>query len=173
METRDTYSIFLVDDDAMYLASLKNSLQQQFGSLLKIFEYKSGEECMEHIDDTTDIVILDYYLNDGEHPGAMDGMKVLKEIKAISKDIVVIMISGQDKLQVAIDSIKNGANDYVAKTESAFICIQTMLKNALENVKSVKENNKFLKWNIALAIIIVAIILIDVIWYYSYHYTFG
>lgn len=127
---------------------------------------------MEHVDDTTDIVILDYYLNDGEHPGAMDGMRVLKEIRAISKDIVVIMISGQDKLQVAIDSIKNGANDYIAKTESAFIRIQNTLKNALENVKSARENNKFLKWNIVLAIVIVAIVLIDVIWYYSYHYVF-
>ncbi len=172
METQDQYSVFLVDDDSMYLASLKNSLQHQFGSLLKIFEYKTGEVCMEHVDDTTDIVILDYYLNDGEHPGAMDGMKVLKKIRAISKDIVVIMISGQDKLQVAIDSIKNGANDYVAKTESAFIRIQNILKNAIEYVKSARENNKFLKLNIVLAIVIVAIILIDVIWYYSYHYTF-
>ena len=172
METQEQYSVFLVDDDAMYLTSLKNSLQQQFGALLKIFEYKSGEECMEHVDETTDIVILDYYLNDGEHPDAMDGMKVLKEIKAISKDIVVIMISGHDKLQVAIDSIKNGANDYIAKTESAFIRIQNILKNALENLKSARENSKYLKWNIVLAIVVVAIVLMDIIWYYSYHYTF-
>ncbi|HTA26576.1 MAG TPA: response regulator [Bacteroidia bacterium] len=172
METQSKYSVFLVDDDTMYLASLKNSLQQQFGSLLKIFEYKSGEECIEHVDETTDIVILDYYLNDGKNPVAMDGMKVLKEIKAISKDIVVIMISGQDKLQVALDSIKNGASDYIAKTESAFIIIQNTLKNAIESIKSARENNKFFKWNITLAIIIVAIILVDVIWYYSYHYVF-
>jgi two-component system, OmpR family, response regulator len=172
METQEQYSVFLVDDDAMYLASLKNSLQQQFGSLLKIFEYKSGEECLNNVDETTDIVILDYYLNDGDQPGAMDGIKVLKEIKAISKDIVVIMISGQDKLQVAIDSIKNGANDYIAKTESAFIRLQNILKNALVMVKSARENSRFLKWNIILAVVIIAIILIDVIWYYSYHYMF-
>lgn len=172
MTAQGEYTVFLVDDDKMFLASLKNSLEQQFGKLFKIFEYESGEECMDNIDDTTDIVILDYYLHDVESPDKMDGLKVLKEIKSISKDIVVIMLSGQDKLQVAIDSIKSGANEYLAKSESTFIRLQNMLKNITENIKSARENNKFLRWNIGLAVIIITIILIDVIWYYSYHYTF-
>jgi two-component system, OmpR family, response regulator len=172
METKDEYTVYLVDDDKMFLASLRNSLEQKFGSMLKIFEYESGEKCIEDIDSATDIIILDYYLNDGEHPGSMDGLKVLKKIKSISKDIVVIMISGQDKLQVAIDSIKNGANEYLAKSESTFVRLQNMMKNITENIKSARENSKFLKWNIGLAVIIIAIVLLDVIWYYSYHYTF-
>ncbi len=172
MEAKNEYSVFLVDDDKMFLASLKNSLQQQFGASLKVSEYATGEECIQNIDNAPDIVILDYFLNDEDHPDAMDGIKVLREIKSASKDITVIMLSGQDKLQVAIDSIKNGAYEYIAKSESAFVRIQNTLKNALDNIKSERENNKFFKWNMTLAIVIVAIILIDVIWYYSSHYTF-
>ncbi|HTB31512.1 MAG TPA: response regulator [Bacteroidia bacterium] len=173
MVAKNEYSVFLVDDDKMFLTSLKNSLQQQFGPTLKVSEYATGEECIEHIvDDVPDIVILDYYLNDVEHPDAMDGIKVLKEIKSESKDSIVIMLSGQDKLQVAIDSIKNGAYEYIAKSESAFVRIENTLKNAIDNLKSEKENNKYFKWNVALAIIIASIILIDVIWYYSSHYSF-
>ncbi len=172
MDAKGEFSVFLVDDDKMFLASLKNSLQQQFGKAVRVSEYATGEECIEHIDNTPDIVILDYFLNDEDHPDAMDGLKVLREIKSASKDIVVIMLSGQDKLQVAIDSIKNGAYEYIAKSESAYVRIQNTLKNALDNIKSERENNKFFKWNMTLAIVIVSIILIDVIWYYSSHYTF-
>ena len=60
MNTQNEYSVFLVDDDKMFLTSLKNSLQKQFGGLLKISEFTTGEECIENIKDTTDIVILDY-----------------------------------------------------------------------------------------------------------------
>jgi two-component system, OmpR family, response regulator len=173
MKTQDKYSVFLVDDDKMFLASLKNSLQQQFGSSLEVSEYTTGEDFIDNMEgDKPDMVILDYYLNDEEHPDAMDGIRVLKEIKSVSKDIVVIMLSGQDKLQVAIDSIKNGAYEYIAKSETAFVRIQNTLKNALDSIKSERENTKYFKWNITMAIVIVAIILIDVIWYYSSHYTF-
>ncbi len=172
MNAQNGYSIFLVDDDKMFLAALKNSLQQQFGSSLQVSEYTNGEECMENMDNSPDIVILDYYLNDEEHPDAMNGLKVLKEIKSISKDIIVIMLSGQDKLQVAIDSVKNGAYEYIAKSESAFVRIQNTMKNATENIESERESNKYMKWNIAMGVVIAAIIIIDVIWYYSSHYTF-
>jgi two-component system OmpR family response regulator len=169
---KNEYSVFLVDDDKMFLAALKNSLQQQFGSSLKVSEYANGEECIQNIDNPPDIVILDYYLNDSEHPDAMNGIKVLKEIKSASKDSIVIMLSGQDKLQVAIDSVKNGAYEYIAKSESAFVRIQNTLKNAIDNIKSERENNKYFKWNVSMAIVIISIILIDIIWYYSSHYTF-
>jgi len=175
MNAQGEYSVFLVDDDKMFLTSLKNSLQQKFGSLLKVSEYSTGEECMQHIfkhhpmDDRPDIVILDYYLNDAKHPEAADGIKVLRELKSTSKDIIVIMLSGQDKLQVAMDSIKNGAFEYIAKSESAFIRTQNTLKNAIDNIKSARENSKYLRWNLYLGVFIIAIILLDVIWYSSTH----
>jgi len=172
MDAKNEYSVFLVDDDKMFLAALKNSLVQQFGSSLNVAEYTNGEDCIQDIENSPDIVILDYYLNGNEHPDAMNGLKVLKEIKSISKDSIVIMLSGQDKLQVAIDSVKNGAYEYIAKSESAFVRIQNTLKNAIENIKSERESSKYYKWNISMAIVIISIILIDVIWYYSSHYTF-
>jgi two-component system, OmpR family, response regulator len=156
----------------MFLTSLKNSLTRQFGQSLKIFEYNTGEECIENIEKSPDIVILDYYLNDDKDPDTLDGIKVLRKIKSASNDSVVIMLSGEDKLQVAIDSVKNGAYEYIVKSESAFVRIQHTLKNAIENIKSLKENNKYMKLNISFALIILAIILIDIIWYYSYHYKF-
>jgi two-component system, OmpR family, response regulator len=171
MNVHAEYSVFLVDDDKMFLTSLKNSLQQKFGSLLNVSAYNTGEECMEHIfqfhplDAPPDIVILDYNLNDEEHPDAADGMEVLKELKSISNDTRVIMLSGQDTLQIAKDALKNGAYEYIAKGENAFFNTENILKNAIEEIKSTRENNKYLRWNRNMGIFIIAMILLDVIRY--------
>ena len=176
METQNEYSVFLVDDDKMFLTSLKNSLTKQFGGSLKISEYTTGEECMQSIERATDnipdIVILDYYLNEDKNPDTLDGIKVLKEIKSASKDITVIMLSGQDKIQVAIDSVKNGAYEYITKSESAFVRIHNTMKNVIENIKSARVNNKYMKLNLSFALIIVTMILLDILWYWSHHTTF-
>lgn len=178
MNTQDAYSVFLVDDDKMFLTSLKNTLQKKFGNLLKISEYSSGEDCIQEIenhkdaDAPPDMVILDYYLNDGEHPNALSGAKVLQEVKSLSHDTTVIMLSGEDKLDVAIDCVKHGAYEYVVKSESASVRIQQTVKNVIENIKSARKTSNYYKANITMAIVILAIILIDVIWYYSYHYSF-
>jgi two-component system, OmpR family, response regulator len=178
MNTQNTYSVFLVDDDKMFLTSLRNNLQQKFGNALKISEFSSGEECLESMEkhknenSPPDIVILDYYLNNEAHPDAINGVKVLTEIKSMSDDTTVIMLSGEDKMQVAIDCVKHGAYEYVVKSESAFIRIEQAMKNSMETIQSAKKSTTYFRANIVFALIILAIILVDVIWYYSYHYTF-
>ena len=171
MTVQNGYSVFLVDDDKMFLTSLKNNLQQKFGSMLKVSEYDSGEKCIQRIsqsaptDNIPDVVILDYQLNDDTHPEAIDGIKVLRKIKSISNDTIVIMLSGHDRLQVALESVKNGAYEYIAKGENAFPVAQNALKNAIENIKSTRRNDMYLKWNFYLGMFIMSIMLFDIIWY--------
>jgi two-component system OmpR family response regulator len=171
MKTQDSFSVFLVDDDKMFLSSLKNALSNEFKTKLEISTFTSGEDCLKNINGKPDIIVLDYLLNDDQHPDAIDGMKVLQEVKQTeARDILVIMLSGQDKLQVAIDSIKNGAYEYVAKSESAFVRIRNIIKNALDTIKSGRNNKSYVKWNIVLGITIVVILLIDIIYYYLGHF---
>jgi two-component system OmpR family response regulator len=170
MKERDKYSIALVDDDRVFLVSLKNSLQQQFNSSVEISEYHSGEDFIRNINNTPDIVILDYYLNDYEHPEAMNGMHVLRDIKSLSKDITVIMLSGQDKVQVAMDCLRSGAYEYISKSESAFVRIPNSIKNAISSIKSKEQSSKYIKLKIHKSIIIGLIIVIDLIGYFAFHF---
>ncbi|HTA26630.1 MAG TPA: response regulator, partial [Bacteroidia bacterium] len=135
-----------------------------------ISEYNTGEEFIQNIENNPDIVILDYNLSDYEHPDAMNGMHVLRDIKSASKDITVIMLSGQDKVQVAIDCLRNGAYEYISKSESAFVRIPNSIKNAIANIKSKRETNKYIKLNINKTTIIGVILLIDVLGYCIFHY---
>jgi len=170
MNENGKYSIALVDDDRVFLVSLKNSLQQQFNSSLKISEYHSGEEFIRDIKSSPDIIILDYYLNDYEHPEAMNGMHVLHDVKAILKDSIVIMLSGQDKVDVAMDCLRDGAYEYISKSESAFVRIPNSIKNAMANIKSKKESSKYIKLKINKMLIICAIVLMDVTIYCIFHF---
>lgn len=110
--------IYIVDDEPLQRDMLKDHLARI--SNYEIHTFFTGEECVGAIKvRQPTIVFLDYYLN-SQVRDAMDGIDVLKEIKQISPETEVVMISGQDKIEVAVNTMKYGAFDYIVKGEGAF-----------------------------------------------------
>ena len=85
--------------------------------------FATGELCLANLSHNPDVIILDYYL-DGVDKSAMNGIETLDKIKAFDADIPVIMLSSQDKIDVAIDCMHHKASDYVVKSETAFVRLQ-------------------------------------------------
>jgi two-component system OmpR family response regulator len=144
--------IFLVDDEPIQNEMLKDYLSERFLYTIKLFD--SGEEALKHMDLNPVIVVLDFHLS-ADKPNAMNGVEILKKIKEKNPDTDVIMLSGQDKIEVAIDSMKFGAHDYVVKGETGF----TRVENALNNVgryHSMRIANKGYKRSIGLLIGVLA-----------------
>ena len=160
-------SVFLIDDDKMYLSSLKYDLNEKFKSDIRTSTFTTGEACMNSIQGQPDIVVLDYFLNNDEHPDAMDGLQVLKKIKSSWRNTMVIMLSGQDKLQVAADCIQNGAYEYVTKTESAFVRMENVIKNVIYKIRSDKESKTYAKWNYIMGAFFLILFLIEVVYFFS------
>jgi len=131
--------LFLVDDDVVYLKSLEIEFLQHADFNIETFV--TGELCLEKISELPDVIILDYYL-DGVNKLAMNGIETLDKIKAINPDIPVIMLSAQDKIDVAISCMHHRAVDYVVKSETAFVRLQKILTNIFNYKKMEKE----LKW---------------------------
>lgn len=109
--------IFIVDDDPVQSEMLKDHLSKMSG--FEIYLYNTGEECLKNVHLFPGIVFLDFYLN-SVNKDAMNGLEVLHEIKKSSPDTDVVMLSGQDKIDVAVNTMKHGAFDYIVKGESAF-----------------------------------------------------
>jgi DNA-binding NtrC family response regulator len=85
-----------------------------------VHAFHTGEECIAAIKvRKPGIVFLDYYLN-SQVRDAMDGIDVLKAIKELEPETEVVMISGQDKIEVAVNTMKYGAFDYIVKGEGSF-----------------------------------------------------
>jgi len=112
-----TKKIFVVDDDPVLAEMLRDHLAKMTSYEVRIFS--TGEECLKNIHEKPGIIFLDFYLN-SVNKNAMDGLDVLREIKEASPETDVVMLSGQDKIDVAVNTIKYGAFDYIVKGESAF-----------------------------------------------------
>jgi len=159
MSDQSTQYIFLVDDEPIQNEMLKDYLSERFKYQFKT--YDSGEAAMKDIHLNPEIMVLDYHLN-AHLPNAQNGVEVLRQVKAMEQSPAVIMLSGQDKLEVAVDSMKLGAYDYVVKGETAFARMENIINN-INELKNVKAANKTYKNIMNMMIVaIVAIIAVSI-----------
>jgi DNA-binding NtrC family response regulator len=131
--------LFLVDDDVVFLKSLEIEFLQHAD--FDIETYVTGELCMKNLSHNPDVIILDYHL-DGIDKNAMNGIETLDKIKAFNPDIPIVMLSSQDKIDVAINCMHHRAFDYVVKSETAFIRLQKIITA----IFSYKKMEKTLNW---------------------------
>lgn len=127
--------IFLVDDDRLYLKVLANEFNRKDDFVVEVFE--TGELCIEGLVQNPDVIILDYHLN-GIVKEAMNGIQTLDRIKLINPAVPVVMLSSQDKIDVAVSCMHHKAFDYVVKNETAFFRLQKIIEliqklNSLES----------------------------------------
>ena len=128
--------LFLVDDDALFLKSLEIDFQGLANFDIETFA--TGELCIANLSNNPDIVILDIHLN-GIDKNAMNGLDTLDAIKNHDPKIPVIMLSSQDKIDIAIKCMHHNAFDYVVKSETAFIRLQKNISTIINNNKIEKE----------------------------------
>jgi len=134
--------LFLVDDDAVFLKSLEIEFLQHADFIIET--YATGELCMDNLSHNPDVIILDYHL-DGIDKTAMNGMQTLDKIKAIHPDISVVILSSQDKIEVAVNCIHHRAFDYVVKSETAFTRLQKIITTIFEYKKMEKTLNWYME----------------------------
>lgn len=133
--------LFLVDDDAVFLKSLEIMFLEHVDFIVET--YPTGELCIENISKNPDVIILDYQL-DGIVKDSMNGLQTLDKIKAIHPDMPVIMLSSQDKIDVAINCMHHKAFDYVVKSETAFMRLQKTITTIFTQKKMEKELNWYM-----------------------------
>jgi DNA-binding NarL/FixJ family response regulator len=110
----DNKLIFFVDDDKMMLNLMEYTFKCREGFDVK--SYFSGEDCLEHLSLNPSLIVLDYYLGEGEST-AMSGLDTLKKINEINNNIPVVILS-REKDQALINKfMQYGAMQYVIKDD--------------------------------------------------------
>lgn len=99
--------ILVIDDDTAFCVMLKTFLQKKGFDVTNAFTGEDGEEQIKN--QVFDIVLTDIRLPDS------DGLKILKLAKEKSLDTQVILMTGYTDIKTAVNSIKDGAFDYVGK----------------------------------------------------------
>jgi len=116
--------IFVVDDDP-FITKLVVKRFAPEGFRVEAFDY--GEDCLKAMNMKPDLIILDYYFT---KPGVtvMNGMEVFDKIKEILPNVLVIMLSGQERGEIVLELARKGIDDYVIKDNNLIDNLNASIK---------------------------------------------
>src|SRR5512139_4281465 len=115
--------ILVVDDERMIRWSIQQALSKDGHSVTAV---ETGEEAVAQAsDEMPDLVFLDITL-----PG-IDGIEVLRRLKAIEPSVAVVMVTATDEVKTAVEAMRLGAYDYVSKPFD-LDRLRVVAKNALD-----------------------------------------
>jgi len=119
--------IFVVDDDPFHLELMQQILQSK--GVEEIIRYESGIDCLQEIHQNPYIVFLDHQMD------VYSGYETLRKIKRHNPNIFVVMVSAQEEIQTAVDTLKFGAFDYLQKDNH----LEEKVGIVLQRIEEVKE----------------------------------
>lgn len=126
--------LFVVDDDDAARALLAEALAKEG---YEVEAFSSGQAAVERGRQVLpDVVLTDIRMEQG------DGFQVLKEFKRFSPDTSIVLLTAFGSLEGAIEAIKQGAYDYLAKPFKKDD-IRLVVQRSLEHCRLVRENARF------------------------------
>ena len=130
--------IIVVDDEKSIRFTFRTFLQND-GYLVR--EAEDADCALEQIrEDPPDIVISDIILP------RINGVELLKSIHSISKDIKVIMVTGEPTLESASEAVRNGACDYLFKPVSKINLLRAV--STAVKIKDLEDENRAYQENL-------------------------
>ncbi|MEW6714293.1 MAG: response regulator, partial [Nitrospirota bacterium] len=123
--------MLIVDDEAIALRNLEHVMKKEG---YDVTGTTKGQQALKLIEEERfDVVLTDLKMD------KVDGMQILKRCRELYPDTEVIMITGYATVQTAIQAIKKGAYDYIAKPFKLDE-VRGVVREAIEKVKLKKEN---------------------------------
>ncbi len=134
-------TILLVDDDQDILFSAKLNLKKHFQEIITISNPKKIVATLT--EKTVDVVVLDMNYNVGFEDGK-EGLYWLKQIKELSPETAVILMTAFGSVDLAVDAIKQGATDFILKpwnSEKLYSIVNAGVELARSKRKNVQLEN--------------------------------
>jgi len=138
--------IFIVEDNKSYCKVVDFHLKHNGYENIMLLE--SGENCLNNLHLKPDIIIQDYKLQ------GISGLNVLQRVKSVLPFTEFIFLSSQDSIEIAVNSIKYGAFDYIIKDDVA-------LQRLLQKIENIIKLQKLRKRYFLLKVIIVTIMIVS------------
>lgn len=130
--------ILIIEDEQSIRRVLKKIISEE-NKTYEVDEAEDGLEGLEMIQNTD----YDLILCDIKMPKA-DGVEVLEKVRKLKPEIPVVMISGHGDLDVAVQTMRIGAFDYISKPPDLNRLLNTV-RNALDRKELVLENKNLKK----------------------------
>jgi DNA-binding NtrC family response regulator len=128
------FKIFIVDDNSMFLKVMYKFLT--LNDRFEVYALSSGRECIGRLLEKPDIISLDYTLPD------YNGREVLEKVMQVSPETHVVIVSGQNDVNTAIELLKLGAYDYIVKGIDTRDKILIAIEKIIEKIELTNENSR-------------------------------
>ena len=165
MQNNKNPLIYVVEDNHVYNKLVVSFLKTN--KFTNVESFYSGEDAVAAMEKQPKIVIQDYLLE------GMNGIEVLKKAKKLVPDVEFIFLSGQDSIDIAINTMKYGAYDYIVKDQMALKKMVNKINKILSVTQLEKSNKRYktgvILFFVALTIFIITMITIAIM----YPNTFG
>ena len=120
----DNADIRVILDDMIKDAGFKTRLAANYNQALSEIDKK-----------IPDVAIIDVKLDKGDN----DGIELLNHLKQKNKDVPVIIISGHANIEMAIESLKSGAFEFIQKPFD-HERLMNFVNRAVEKINLIREN---------------------------------
>jgi DNA-binding NtrC family response regulator len=132
MENQKDIKIFLVDDDPFCLSLYEGHLRNL--GYHDITRFGDGFTCLDALDQKPDIIFIDQTME------GLTGIDVLKRVKYKDPDIYTVFVSGIEDIRIAINSIKNGAFDFIIKNNDVLKKMEKVMNEIITIQLTLKKH---------------------------------
>jgi response regulator of citrate/malate metabolism len=137
MKTKETIKIVIVEDNLYHNKALIKYINTLFNSNtypklnFEIKSYLTAHDCIEELDDNTDIMVLDYYLINKDESDVLTGLDVVRAVNKNCSDCKVLVASTQQNSFVTSELMKLGVYDYIDTTVNTKNRIGSVLQHLI------------------------------------------
>lgn len=162
-------TVFIVEDNEMFSETLRISLEMQG---YEVHTFQSGEQMISTWEVDPDIILLDFFIETAQGV-AMNGDKILRFIRRISKSLPVVILTSNTDISQATTLLKEGAVDFIVKDDDLVANLQKTLAQILSSVKLREEmavnRQKIKKYRhrFLLIALIVALVAVTLLWWFK------
>jgi DNA-binding NtrC family response regulator len=124
MKSKSDFSIFLVDDDPFFLNICEKYLNNLGFS--RVSKFESSTVFLNSLHQEPDLILLDYNMD------SLNGIETLQKIKCFNPNALVIFISGDENIDIAINALKYGAFDFLIKKNISEEKLKSLIDKGIE-----------------------------------------
>ena len=157
--------IFVVEDNQLYSKLVVSYLKTN--KFTNVETFATGEEVLKNMRRNPDIVIQDYLLD------GISGIEVLIKAKKIYPEVEFIFLSGNDNIEIAINSMKYGASNYIVKDQQALQKLVQKIRQMTSVTELVITKKSFKLGVILFFIGICLLVIVTVVLAFKYPRIFG
>lgn len=144
------YLIYVVDDNQFNLLMVSTRLRRVIDCEVKTFE--NAESCMNALEtQVPDLIVTDYHLRHSVEHG-MNGNHMMQFIKEDYPDLPVIVYSHLQSIELAVEMMREGANDFVPGNRHF---LNRIARSAKKELGRIKEEYQVV-WSKRLIILLIA-----------------